>query len=219
MLVSIVLGAVLLQQDANIAKAKWDKVRAVWDGYAGVTGAMGYGESVETFAIVRDGRYLVRTKRADDGWYLGTDGQEVVEFFDGVRLIIYSAATNEYMVEDAPEPPEWSVPFQLLWGTKPSADGYSELSEFLSVREGPGPLDYIGFVTTCSIAGVGSLVLRSRNMTPLFTIERIRGMGNSYAVEFYTVCSPIRYERHCDREVEWSLPPGARLVEQLERDR
>ena len=118
MLTSLLFMAVA-QQDSDDVQEKWSEVRAVWDGYAGVTGERGYGEPW-SFTILRDGRYLVRTKRTVVKSYLGVDGLVTVIHFDGTRRIVYSAITGEYTIEDDPEPPRWSEPFQRLWATSQS---------------------------------------------------------------------------------------------------
>ena len=210
----------MLQQDAGDVQKKWTELQAVWDGYAGVTGEMGYGESAKTFAFLRDGRYLMRTKRGQDGSFVSADGHESVEYFDGTRKTTYDSATEEFTLEEEPQQ-KWPVPFLFLWGQWSSYPSSREADQKLMVGDGSSPLNHTGFVTVMDIPGGGSLVLRSRDMTPLYFLELVFSkQGKAYPeITFFPSCKPIRYQRHCDREVEWSLPPGAQLVDSLTRDR
>ena len=216
MLASIVLGATILQQDNRAVQMKWDEVRAVWDGYAGVTGEMGFGPEKQKFALLRDGRYLVRTVAT-------VNGQEktiLVESFDGFQTTTYDGESRRYIVTVDQEPPTWVEPFQMLWGVSFSGHGINSTQERLYAYPDAGAsMGFTGFVLAFGYVGGGALTLRSRDMCPLLEITISDAFGTTVDIERYPVCKPILYKRHCDREIEWSLPPGARLVEHLERDR
>ena len=106
-------------------------------------------------------------------------------------------------------------------GNEPVGDRYESYSEYLTVKRESDLRSYTGFITSWFILGGGGLTLRSRDMTPLLELTPARNAptNNMWNVEDYPECRPILYERHCDELVEWSLPSGAKLVDQLRIDR
>ena len=218
MLVSIFLGAAMLQQDADGAKAKWAEVRAVWDGYAAVTGEMSSVNEVYVFAVRRDGRYLIKTIQNVKGQARSEAMLLSIEQFDGATRINFNALTNEYVVSHDDEPPKWVAPFLRLWGKRPVAEPFDQYDLRLVNDEHQDDGGLIGFLHMF-LSSDGGIGLRNRDYTPLFSAEFLLVFGSSVEVHRYPLCKPIVYERHCDREFEWSLPPGARLVERLNGDR
>ena len=219
MLVSMVLGVALLQQDADIAKAKWDEVRAVWDGYAGVTiRSDKYRGKRRTATVLQDGRFLIRI---EPGTYaIENDIPQVstVDHFDGERRVLYDVTTNEYVVLADHEAPRWLRSILVLWGKEPLEYPVFDTDLMLITGGYSETYGFTGLALIFTFIAGDVMVLRNRNMTPLTDIRIVLG-PEKVDVILFRDGQPIRNKRNGDREVEWSLPPGARFVEKLDIDR
>ena len=215
MLTSIVLGAALLQQDAGDVRKKWAEVQAVWDRYIGVTVETGsYRAHTRTMTILRDGRYLIEVEPDDYAVEHGMRLYRTVDHFDGKNRVQYDAIKNEYTVVADHDPPDWLYPFLLMWG-KDSVPWSPSV-----YQEAPGAqydVDADWFpLTFIDHHGGLTLMLRSRDLTPHMSFRILSYRRRDFDLQNFASCQPIVYQGHAEWAVEWSVPPGARLVDQLE---
>ena len=230
MLASLLLVAVA-QQDISDVQKKWAEVRAVWDGYAGVTGEMRGWNVVDpfvdrrdwryllkTFVVRRDGRYLLKTFQTMEGQPHSNAVLQSVELFDGKSTVVFDALTKEYAVSHDDEPPKWVNPFLQLWGKIPVEPPFDFHDSMLTSVGDPATPSFGFFVFFGDSTG-SVLVLRNRDFMPLLKNEVSHESGTSVEHNSYPICKPIPHERHVDREFEWSLPPGAKLVDKLKIER
>ena len=212
------LGAVLLGQESSDVQKKWGEVRAVWSHYVGVTVETGsYRGHMRTATFLRDGRFLIEVEPYDYAIELDLRQHKTVDYFDGERRIQYDALTNEYVILQDHKPPNWLYPFLLLWGNKSVPWSPTSFGEDTDVHFD----SYEDWYTLAVYDSPPTLMLflRSHDLTPMTSVRFPVFREEDIEIQDYSRCLPILYQGHAEWAVEWSLPPGAKLVDKLNSHR